>query len=929
MEDWMATRLRLPPLLDIVLVDDPGEMDWFDREAAIVREVLAEGGWLHRLLRSRIYRTLTVGPVPLPVFAGRGDSERALQQAKLDFRLSHLSTAPRLDAPAMAALARHVAGIPSDEPVGVAAQQVVGRMFVPEYAASRESYAAAKLLASWSTADPVRALWWLWSGRVAKSRQLLWGMAENDPQCIHATTIAVHGIVEALDRMQALMGDGRRRDVLDAARAVSASLVAPRALLRSCSRPMCVPFMKEPLGPGTLVVFRLRGMHARAAGDDGLAFAAGRWNQCPAHAIVPRLLGEVWTAAYREWAEQRYAQYRPAPLVRLAARGFAALNRIVPWHRLPIVLGLANLALVRVVLRERNLHGPAPSRTAAGKCPVATPPASSTPGAAECPVTGTSRVRSARTADGTHNDLADPRMGGAGTCFARNRPLAFARPEPEPAMLQPNPRLVSRRLMTRHEFIPARTLNVLAAAWIQFQVHDWFNHQTNPTEPPFEVEIERGDSWPEGERPMKIERSARHEGAAGSVATPSFANTETHWWDASQLYGSSAQAQARVRAWHHGKLLVGPDGRLPFDPDTGLEVTGFNNNWWVGLSLLHGLFALEHNAICDLLRREYPAWGDEQLFSTARLVNAALIAKIHSLEWTPGILAHPTVRIGMGGNWWGLVGERLRRLLGRPGEWDVLWGIPGSLTDHHSAPYAMTEEFVAIYRMHPLLPDDFALFSARDGSSLGEPLALAGVAGLNTNRLRAQTAPEDLLYSLGIANPGAITLHNYPKGLQRLDRRLLHAKDNSLPIDLAAVDVLRDRERGVPRYNAFRAMLHLPPVRTFEELSPRWAAELRDVYQHVDRIDLMVGLFAETPPRGFGFSDTAFRLFVLMASRRLKSDRFFTTDYTPAVYTQTGLDWIANTEMKDVLLRHYPALAPAVQRVANVFAPWDRVAGVA
>ena len=43
----------------------------------------------------------------------------------------------------------------------------------------------------------------------------------------------------------------------------------------------------------------------------------------------------------------------------------------------------------------------------------------------------------------------------------------------------------------------------------------------------------------------------------------------------------------------------------------------------------------------------------------------------------------------------------------------------------------------------------------------------------------------------------------------------------------------------------------------------------------------MVGLYAEPLPKGFGFSDTAFRVFILMASRRLKSDRFFTRDYTP------------------------------------------------
>ena len=54
----------------------------------------------------------------------------------------------------------------------------------------------------------------------------------------------------------------------------------------------------------------------------------------------------------------------------------------------------------------------------------------------------------------------------------------------------------------------------------------------------------------------------------------------------------------------------------------------------------------------------------------------------------------------------------------------------------------------------------------------------------------------------------------------------------------------------------------------------------------------MVGLYAEPLPQGFGFSDTAFRVFILMASRRLKSDRFFTRDYRPEVYTPAGLDWI-------------------------------------
>jgi hypothetical protein len=94
----------------------------------------------------------------------------------------------------------------------------------------------------------------------------------------------------------------------------------------------------------------------------------------------------------------------------------------------------------------------------------------------------------------------------------------------------------------------------------------------------------------------------------------------------------------------------------------------------------------------------------------------------------------------------------------------------------------------------------------------------------------------------------------------------------------------------------------------------------------IDSVDLMVGLYAEPLPAGFGFSDTAFRIFILMASRRLKSDRFFTTDFTPRVYTQTGMDWIANNTFSSVLLRHAPGLGRALRGVNNAFAPWPRSA---
>ena len=87
------------------------------------------------------------------------------------------------------------------------------------------------------------------------------------------------------------------------------------------------------------------------------------------------------------------------------------------------------------------------------------------------------------------------------------------------------------------------------------------------------------------------------------------------------------------------------------------------------------------------------------------------MAKIHTVDWTPAIIAHPTTVLGMRANWWGLEGERLDRRFGRLSSNEVLRGIPGSPTDHHGVPYALTEEFVAVYRMHPLIPDEYSFRS--------------------------------------------------------------------------------------------------------------------------------------------------------------------------------------------------------------------------
>lgn len=578
------------------------------------------------------------------------------------------------------------------------------------------------------------------------------------------------------------------------------------------------------------------------------------------------------------------------------------------WHQLPTPLALLKLVQFRNQLRKKNLHDTSQLPTQE-KLPQ--PPAPSPDG----------RHITARTADGSYNDLEHPEMGMAGTRFGRNVPLKESVVDPA-SLLKPSPRLVSQKLLARDQFQPATILNMLAAAWIQFETHDWFSHGNNQPDQKIDVPLTPDDPWQEQfQQPLQVDKTLEDLTRTDGNNPPSFINYETHWWDASQVYGSTPAKVEELRSHVDGKMKMGENGLLPIDPATGTDLVGNPGTWWLSLGLLHTIFVKEHNVICDHLKQHYPNWTDDQLFDHARLIVAAQTAKIHTVEWTPAILPHPATKLALHANWWGMLGPDFKRMFGRIGDSEILSGIVGSSTDHHTAPYYLTEEFTSVYRMHPLVRDEYEIYSVKDGKFI-QKYDLLSIFGKQARHVMETLPMEDLFYSYGIMHPGAVTLHNYPAFLRQL------VKDNGEAFDLAAVDILRDRERGVPRYNRFREILGRGRVKSFEEITsnPVWAKELREIYNNdVDSVDLMVGLYAEDLPEGFGFSDTAFRVFILMASRRLKSDRFFTKDYRAEIYTEFGLDWIDKTTFSSLLLRHHPELAPALKGVENAFAPWRKV----
>lgn len=610
--------------------------------------------------------------------------------------------------------------------------------------------------------------------------------------------------------------------------------------------------------------------------------------------------GRPAPSASRPSLEGRPSRYRSGPAWRLYDSVAQALDQKYGWDTLPRPLGLMVLEGLRNVLRRQNLQD------TNGAPQVDLPPL-------DAP---TAASATARSADGSRNDLAAPRMGQAGARFGRNVPLRATFPDSS-TMLSPDPREVSRRVMTRTRFQPATTVNTLAAAWIQFMVKDWFSHGSGDVSAGFRLPLQPDDPWPEP--PLTIPRTLPDPTRPAddrSGYPPTFVNVNSAWWDGSSIYGTTQVEQDALRTHVGGKLDVTPEGlvALPEDPELNpAQVPGF----WLGLAMMGTLFSREHNAVCDALAAAYPEYEDEELFQRARLVVSALMAKIHTVDWTPAIIAHPTSVTALRASWFGLLGEKVHRAFGLTGN-EVLNGLPGSGVDHFGVPYSLTEEFGIVYRMHPLMPDDYDFRSASDDQLLAQH-TLRDLSGPGALEVMTAVPMHDLLYSFGISNPGAIALNNYPRYLQEFVR-----PDGKMT-DLAATDILRTRELGVPRYNEFRRLLHLKPVGSFDEVTEdsTLARTLAELYGgDVEQLDTIIGMFAEKRPAGFAFSDTAFRIFILMASRRFNSDRFLAQDFGPEIYTQVGFDWVNDNDMTSVLLRHHPQLRESLRGVSNPFAPW-------
>ncbi|CAL1357966.1 unnamed protein product [Linum trigynum] len=583
------------------------------------------------------------------------------------------------------------------------------------------------------------------------------------------------------------------------------------------------------------------------------------------------------------------------------------------WHKLPVILGLAYLAIRRHLHQVHNLLNVGGQLPGDGFDPADYP---------------------YRTEDGRYNDPFNGVAGGQNTFFGRNM-----MPSAEDKVITPHPAVVATKLLARRSGEKykdtGKQFNMVAASWIQFMIHDWVDHLEDTKQIELSAPKEIAGQCPLSS--FKFYATKELPTGSKDINTGTL-NRRTSWWDASVIYGSDAESGQKVRELTDGKLKIGEDGLLQHDEE-GLAISGDIRGTWIGTTTLQALFIKEHNAVCDMLKKEYPDLGDEELYRRARVVTSAVIAKIHTIDWTVELLKTDTLLAAMRLNWYGLLGKWFKDTFGHIGN-DILGGIVGmKKSENHGVPYSLTEEFVSVYRLHPLLPDEFLIrdissstdeeesAASKESLPVAEKLPMSELIGSKGDKALSEIGFTKQMVSMGHQACGALELWNYPNWLREVVPQDPDGRDRPDLVDLPALEVFRDRERKVARYNDFRRRMLMIPISKWGDLTDDQEAiqVLTEVYgDRIEELDLLVGLMAERKIKGFAISETAFFIFLIMATRRLEADRFFTSHYDEETYTKKGLEWVDTTEsLRQVIDRHYPEMTKKWMNSASAFSVWD------
>ncbi|KRX61983.1 Peroxidasin -like protein [Trichinella sp. T9] len=322
-------------------------------------------------------------------------------------------------------------------------------------------------------------------------------------------------------------------------------------------------------------------------------------------------------------------------------------------------------------------------------------------------------------------------------------------------------------------------------------------------------------------------------------------NQLTSYIDASNVYGSNDCIASDLRLFNQGKLniskhLPGIQNTLPFgfkDPDCRMHssdcfIAGdirVNEN--SGLMVPHILFVREHNRLAEKLFMANNLWSDEKLYQEIRKIIGAVMQHIVFKEWLPKVLGHQLM-------------EKYELYLMKSGYFKGY--------DKYCDATISNEFASAAFRFgHTLIRDTF-LFMDPKHNTLMEQIRLKdmffNITPLNDfNRGGIQSMISGLIRTPAMAFDRFIN--------QDLRNHLFEFKHEPFSgMDLPAINIQRARDHGIPGYNFYREVCGLKKAKNFQDLldviDQETIDDLKNLYKHVDDIDLFPGLISEKPLSG-------------------------------------------------------------------------------
>lgn len=448
-----------------------------------------------------------------------------------------------------------------------------------------------------------------------------------------------------------------------------------------------------------------------------------------------------------------------------------------------------------------------------------------------------------RTWDGTGNHPDD--LGAVGTPLLKISGADYPDGIGEVLRSGANPRRVSNLVVDQGGLsIPsAAGLSDAVWAWGQFIDHDLGLTDSDPANGAANIEVlDPNDLL----YPVIFFNRANHiviDGARAQI------NQITSFLDGSNVYGSSESRAAALRTFSRGRMKTSRGNLLPFNVD-GLPNLGDDPNLFLGgdirvnenvvLTSLHTLFVREHNRLVSRLRSLFPDADDEELYQWARKIVGAEIQKITYNEFLPALLGPYA-----------------------PGGTQV--GYDPSLH-----PEIANEFSGALFRVgHTLLSSDLVI------GDTGQTIALRD-AFTNPEFISSDPRNVDRMLE-GLAMQRCQEIDSTI--VEDVRTFLFLPPPFAVGLDLAALNIQRGRDHGLPVYNEVRAAYGLARVQEFSEISsdPAVQQALQAAYGSVDEIDAWVGGISEDHLPGANVGPLIAAALVDQFTRTRDGDRFFYT----------------------------------------------------